>query len=257
MYSVILVDDQPFCLKGMRSVFPWGNYGFEVVYQTSNPKIALEMLGELKPDVLCTDLKMPQISGIELYKYARMVQEDLKCILISGYEDFEAAKEAISLGVFDYCLKPYDRKTAEAILARLKVTLDRENGKEVSVSQGQEEQVDIGQIPNMKLQRMLRYIQEHYTEELSLAGLAEKVNLNPSFASRLFSRHTGKGFSQYLSSLRMERAAELLVDTTLSVEEISHMVGIQDSFYFSRLFSKMKGISPLRYRARGIEDKED
>lgn len=250
MYTVILVDDQPLCLRGMESSFDWKKYGFEVIYKTTNPETALEMIKELNPDVVCTDMRMPYISGIDLVKAAKILDIKAKFVIISGYEDFKMACEAIQYNVFRYCLKPINRQNTESILGELKNVLDAENSPE---NQSGEDGVSIQtekDIYNPKFQKIVLYINEHYMEDMTLGELAEKFRINVSFASRLFSQRFGEGYSQYLNSIRLRKAAELLASTTVPIAEIAYAVGFKDPAYFDRVFKKKYGETPYVYRAR-------
>lgn len=249
MYTVILVDDQPLCLKGMESGFAWKSYGFEIVYKTTNQEIALEMIKELDPDVVCTDMRMPQISGIELIKAAKAMNAKAEFIILSGYEDFDRACEAIQYHVFRYCLKPLDKKIADNVLMELKGFLDAKNRQEDTGEAGAQIQ-PLEEIRNPKFKKMLGFIEEHYAETMSLEELARDFEINPSFASRLFSQYFEMGYSQYLTTLRLRKAAELLKSTRISIQQVSYAVGYNDSAYFSRIFKKYYGDTPYEYRCK-------
>ena len=251
MYSVILVDDQPLCLRGMETGFQWKKNGFEVVFKTTNQQVALEMIAQLNPDVVCTDMRMPQISGIELMKAARIMNVKAKFIIVSGYRDFEAACEAVRYNAFWYCLKPIDIEKTDEILEKLRNVLDSEQNGTVSEHVKSEfvgEDLDNFAIPNAKFRKMVKYINEHYREDLNLEDLAEMFDINASFASRLFSQHFNMGYTKYLSQLRMVRAQRLLRETDVSIEEISYAVGFKDQAYFCRVFKKYCGETPYAYR---------
>jgi len=94
-----------------------------------------------------------------------------------------------------------------------------------------------------------RYIKNHYAENISLNTVAEYLNLSPGYLSILFKKETGQNFIDYLISVRMERAKELLRTTELKIYEVSKMVGYDNIYYFSRIFSKVVGVSPKQYQS--------
>ena len=249
LYTVILVDDQPLCLKGMESGFDWKKYGFEVAYKTTSPKVALEMIRELDPDVVCTDMRMPCISGMELIKAAKAMNAKAKFIIVSGYEDFEKACEAIQYNVFRYCLKPIDKRSTESILAELKAALDSQNQRWEQPERAAEA-CPANDVHNHKFRKLLLYMEQHYMDALSLDELAKKFEINASFASRLFSQYFEMGYSQYLTTLRLKNATDLLKNTKIPIEEVSYVVGFNDPAYFSRTFKKYYGETPYAYRCR-------
>ena len=100
------------------------------------------------------------------------------------------------------------------------------------------------------LKDAVRYIEEYYAENFKMSFLAEKFNLSQSHFRKLFKGFTGLSPVEYRNGLRIERAKELLSRNTVSVSEVALAVGIEDQFYFSRIFKESEGVSPLRYKKR-------
>ena len=95
----------------------------------------------------------------------------------------------------------------------------------------------------------LEYLETNYCkEELSMKDVSAYLKMNPSYFSRIFSEETKSTFTEYLNTLRMQKASQLLTGTNLRISEICYQVGMQDPFYFSTLFKKHKGVSPSEYR---------
>ncbi|WP_200801534.1 response regulator transcription factor [Bacillus sinesaloumensis] len=101
---------------------------------------------------------------------------------------------------------------------------------------------------NMK--KLLDYIQNHYAEPLTLTGVATHFHFNPSYLSNYFSVHNKEGFIEYLNKIRVEEATKLLVQSDVPISEIGPMVGYSDHSYFSKMFKKIKGMSPSQYRRK-------
>ncbi|MDF2959641.1 MAG: two component AraC family transcriptional regulator [Paenibacillus sp.] len=125
MYKVLIVDDEPWVLKGIRSTFNWDNLGFQVIAETTDSLEALDIILRQKPDVILTDIRMPELSGIDLMKQCRLRGIRSEFIIISGASDFHYAQESIRLGCFDYLLKPLQFDEANALLERLLRHLDK------------------------------------------------------------------------------------------------------------------------------------
>lgn len=98
------------------------------------------------------------------------------------------------------------------------------------------------------LRKAIDYINEHYTEQITLNDVAENVYVSSYYISRMFKKELGKNFVDYLNGLRMEKAKELLKDPKYKTYEIAELVGIPDAHYFSRLFKKHEGVTPTEYR---------
>lgn len=99
-----------------------------------------------------------------------------------------------------------------------------------------------------KLQRLLAYIDEHYSEPLRLSTLSEHFHFHPSYLSEYFSTHHAEGFSEYLNKTRINKARDMLQDAELTISEIGAKVGYPDHSYFTKVFKKYTGMSPSEYR---------
>ena len=97
MYSVFIVDDEPIVLEGIRTTIDWDNSNFSFAGEASDGEIALSMIQEIKPDILITDIKMPFMDGLELSAAIRKTQPWIKIIILSGHDEFDYAKKAISI----------------------------------------------------------------------------------------------------------------------------------------------------------------
>ena len=99
MYKVFLVDDEIVVREGIRSNFPWEETQFVLAGEAPDGEIALSMLQDVKPDILITDIRMPFMDGLELCRQVSRTMPWVYIVILSGYDDFAYAREAISLGV--------------------------------------------------------------------------------------------------------------------------------------------------------------
>lgn len=452
MYSVYVVDDEPWALRLLESGLPWAEYQFQVVGRSRTVDKALDEIPQLRPNVLVTDIRIAGASGIEFIRRLRERGLDTTVIVVTGYADFDVAQTAIKLDVFDFLLKPLDLseigtlllklqnherekalREGEDRLSRLKSLsvgeyLDRERlpiasrtVRTITVRDvppdfseplpfAGEHRIQTGsrritwlleQTPQLETEllrllaplrgrfpvgvsgparesdpllaplhqaemishqpfligrndvffyagssyrkvvqladeliqegarvtakalydrwlkdayhlenlaqlttclaqsiplraaasytdllgqyrdaqemaallvsclragatpppavsddrvwihdRVVRLLQERFTQEVSLNEIARELNLSSSYLSEIFSKYEGVSFSKYLNQLRNARACELLAGTRLSVQEIAAMSGFHDSFYFSKQFKKIYGMTPMQYRAQ-------
>lgn len=100
------------------------------------------------------------------------------------------------------------------------------------------------------LKRIVAYIEENYDQPLTLADLAAKFHFNPSYLSSYFSTHRGIGLNEYLTQVRIEKAKEHLKNSRISISEISDLVGYDNHSYFCKVFKKVTGLSPSKYRKK-------
>lgn len=122
MLKTFLVEDEVIVRETIKRMVPWEQYGFELVGEAADGEMALPLILKSRPDLLITDIKMPFMDGLTLSKLAKKELPDLKIVILSGYDDFNYAKQAISIGVDDYLLKPI---TKNAFIERLKEIHER------------------------------------------------------------------------------------------------------------------------------------
>jgi two-component system response regulator YesN len=106
MIEVLLVDDEAFLIESLTQTIPWDQIGVKAVYKAYSGMEALRILEEQSIDIVVTDIRMPEMSGLELISVIQKRWDHIKCILLSGFADFEYAKKALQLNAFDYLLKP-------------------------------------------------------------------------------------------------------------------------------------------------------
>ncbi|SFL00472.1 Two-component response regulator, YesN/AraC family, consists of REC and AraC-type DNA-binding domains [Paenibacillus sp. 1_12] len=119
MYRVVIVDDEPWALIGIRKLLERSHNRFRIICETTEPAKALEVICKERPDVVFTDIRMPEISGIELMQKTRAKGVEADFIVISGFAEFSYVQHAMQEGAMDYQLKPLDLVKAEEMLEKL------------------------------------------------------------------------------------------------------------------------------------------
>ena len=130
MLKVFLVEDETVIREGLRDRIPWEQYGYRFVGEAADGEVALPLIRKTRPDVLITDIKMPFMDGLSLSRIVREEFPKTKILIISGYDDFEYAREAISIGVDQYILKPVTRMSLRKVLQELKEKIEAEQEQE-------------------------------------------------------------------------------------------------------------------------------
>ncbi|MCH1642009.1 helix-turn-helix domain-containing protein [Paenibacillus timonensis] len=138
MLQVLLVDDEPWVLEGLRTMVNWEKHGFQVCGEALDGPEALVKMQEFRPELVVTDIHMPVISGLELIERSkRLLGKPPKFVILSGYDDFNYALTAMRQRVAEYLLKPIDEDEFEVILERLGQTIAEEREMERSSSRKQ------------------------------------------------------------------------------------------------------------------------
>lgn len=231
MVTIMLVDDEELIRVSLRYAIGCVMNNARIVAEASNGEEALELALKVHPDIIITDVKMPVMDGIELIRAVREQRLDCQVVVLSGYADFEYARQAIRYHVSEYLLKPISQDKLREALERCVEQKPREFEQEKTVAQ-----------------EIVSYIQQHFAEELSLEMLAREFSFHSRYISTLVKNETGESFSSYVTSLRIRRAVELLTHTDIEVKEIAAQVGYEDQHYFSRLIRKQTRMTPSQIR---------
>lgn len=192
-----------------------GEYKFEVI-----PPVNSDYFGKVK--TLCVNFNM--------------IRPDKKIITLSRKPikvvDFKSAQlEKDFFDISKYALKPMMRKYKLYKIMKTVVDIYSNDSKNI-----------------LLLKDAVRYLEEHYAENFKMSLLAEKFNMSESHFRKLFKDFTGLSPVEYRNGLRIEHAKALLSRNTVSVSEVALAVGIEDQFYFSRIFKEQEGVSPLHYK---------
>ncbi len=138
MLKVLLVDDEPNVRQGVRMMIPWDELGLEVIGEGEDGDDGLAKILSMKPDIVIADVKMPGRTGIQMIEAAKKSGYEGKCLILSGYSDFTYAKEAMSLGVKGFILKPVDEDELIEALKTLCEEIKEEHKEEETMQMGSE-----------------------------------------------------------------------------------------------------------------------
>lgn len=134
MLKVFLVEDEIVMREGIKKNIDWQGEGFEFVGDASDGELAYPMIQKTKPDILITDIKMPFMDGLELSRLVKHELPETKIILLSGYDEFQYAKEAIEIGITDYLVKPITGAQLIEILKKIGQKIEEERGKKNQIA---------------------------------------------------------------------------------------------------------------------------
>lgn len=335
MYKAIVVDDESIIRNGISSFISSCDAGFEVVGTFSDGSEAISFLNDNDVELIISDIKMVNVSGIELAQYIYENIPYAKVILLSGYTEFEYAKAAIKYNVKEYITKPTNFSDLKNTLLKLRdeITADKkchineffDNMKQLYAAilacrhdeasavfkilldshthskeclgqyvfnifqtiidhlyaslkiQLTPDAIDYKQLPSLTdyneiytlserlldslmnqfdtkdkktddivISKLIQFINENFSQNISLQDAADKVFFAPAYCSRFFKEHTGENFSDYLLNVRMRHAAKLLRENK-KITEISKECGYRSSGYFTRVFKEYYKCTPSEY----------
>ncbi|MEH7111541.1 response regulator [Neobacillus niacini] len=392
-FKMLIVDDEPIICRGLQQTIPWDEYMVEVVDLAYDGAEAIQKIKEHGDiDLVVTDVRMPNVDGLRLSAFLAENYPDIRTIIISGYDDFKYAQQAIQLGVKEYLLKPVDVNELLRVITKLTSAIQEEqiaakqiyqmnlqnaifhqvldlpdtipnhsslfanvriypfvsmlkeyknktkdlseeelqslkadweqlvenslksqgyesvsvftsknvlltcvtNGQsaltpenlsfpelncvfnEIDITIGQLKEVyqklyeDTQYLPFSKqgfvvspvsessafnpkgsdwlIERAEQYIRSYYESPIKAHEVADYINISPNYFSSLFRQKTGKSFNDYINTLRVEAAKQLLEETPFNVNEIAEKVGYREYKYFVDVFKKFTGYTPTKYR---------
>lgn len=250
MYRVVLVDDEYIILNGLTRAIPWADMNCRVVGTASNGEEGLRLIRELRPDILMTDIRMPNMDGLSMIAALRSEFPRLQITVLTAFRDFEYAQTALNLGVCRYLLKPSKLdelyEAIRTMTARLKALpplmadMDPEDDPLTTGSAA----------GGFIVRQALDFMQSHCAEHLSLGDVADHVYVSQWHLSKLINKQLNQSFFDILARMRVERAKTLLIDSNLRIHAIAEQVGYGDVAHFSKSFKRLEGVTPGEYRDR-------
>lgn len=258
LITAVFIDDEALICRQMSDIFNWIDPDVKLLGTFSTVESAIRFLENQKVDVIFTDIFLKSGSGIDIAKYVYKHKLSTKVILVSAHESFCHAKEGYKYAVYAYINKPFDIAELKEILAQLKklplLSTDASSDTGASTKQKTVCQ-DTQPLGKQYVVFALEYMESHYNKDISMSEVASRLNLNPSYFSRLFKQSVGVNFSIYLISLRMNKAMAMLKDSPTPIDVIARSVGYHHIPLFYNAFKKHTGLTPSEYRKTyGKED---
>lgn len=238
MIKILVVDDERIIRKGIEIIIRERIEDAEALL-AENGERALEIVREESPQIVVTDIKMPDMDGIRMMEHIREFDKKIVFIVLSGYNDFSFCKKALRNKAMDYLLKPVDE---DELVYTIKKAIDVAKGAMTL------EEKDFHAGRSKTVQDMLEYVKLHYKEQITLDTLAERLHFNARYLSQLFKKESGMNFVDYLNKVRIDKAKILLRQGNATMDGIASEVGYCDAKYFAKTFKKIENKTPSEYR---------
>ena len=248
MLKVMVVEDEELIRKGIVLAVDWASLDCVVVGEAANGEEGLEVAAKCSPGLIITDLKMPKMDGLEMLERLREAGNNAFVIILTAYDSFTYAQQALRLGAVDFLLKPFHDGDLEKAVLNLQNRLSRQEKP-----------------PQLRIQEIrsgtkTRYIQEAMDliskncadPNLSVSQVASELGLSEGHLSHLFKKETGTTMGNYLTRCRIQKAMSLLRQRKLKVYEVAEACGYRDITYFSGTFKKLVGMTPSEYQNQAV-----
>ncbi|MCM1123665.1 MAG: helix-turn-helix domain-containing protein [Eubacterium sp.] len=243
MYKALIIDDEKPVQIAIQKLGHWNAYRIEQPRLAINGKDALQAMREFRPHIVFVDMNMPVMDGASFLQAASQEFPDSQYIVVSGYDQFSYAQQALRYGACEYLLKPVEEEALNSAIEKAILRLDPDA---VFSPEGGTSQANIS--PEEVVTIIREYVDSHYNQNIRITMFAEQYFFSTEYLTRLFRNRYGCTIYEYVQKLRMERAKELLEDENNKIIEIAERLGYADNHYFSRAFRNYYHISPSQYR---------
>ncbi len=224
MRQAVIADDEDLSIELIKYLIKRFNLPISVIGKASAGDEALEIIKNLKPDIVFLDIKMPVLNGLKVIEKVRLLQNNsIDFIVITAYSYFEYAQTSLRLGAKDILLKPIE---PEQFLE----TMERVLGYRYS--------------NNKIFNEVLEYINHNYQDDIKLKECADIYHTSSSYIARMFKKYYGVSFITYVNNLRINKAVVLLKNIDIPIKDIAYRVGYNNLNYFYKVFKKNIGVTP-------------
>lgn len=236
MIKVIVIDDQPLEGKMVEYTLSRSCQYAEYRGQAFNVSDGIALTEKEQPQIVFLDITMPGADGISAIPELRKVCTNVRIVMLTAHDDFNYIRQAMRAGANDYLLKPTRPRDVLDAVERWANLPGIRDEDPIAIAKD--------------------YVETYLNQNITLAAVAERLYLSPTYFSRLFKQRTGCTFSTWLAERRILRAQRYLEETNLSIADIATQVGYQEANSFTRLFKQSTGLSPTEYRKAKKQQKE-
>jgi len=234
--KLLIVDDEPLIRRGIKSLVDFDKLNIDQVIEAVNGEDALAKFDQYQPQLILADINMPKMDGLTFAEKVKEKNPATKIALVTGYDYFDYAVQALKLGVDDYILKPISKKDIEEVIQKLIKKLEADSVQsEVNTTASKTTLEEV-------------FEAHQFESDFSLKKLSDLMGYSSNHLSGVFKKQYGMTFQDYLIFKRIEKAKRLILTTDYKNYEISEAVGFKDVNYFGTRFKKIVGLSPKQYK---------
>ncbi len=240
-HRVLVADDERMIRQGLQ-VLLTRHYRELTIVEATNGQECWDILNT-QPHISLAfvDIRMPELDGLQVCEKIKEAGLPVKVVIISGFRDFDYARQALRYGVADYLLKPMNPSDVLRLIQEV-----------VQVPPLAAELVEKQE--RLLIEQVRIWIHDHLHEDITLLDLSHQFHYSVNYLSMLFKKEIGTGFQEYVLACRMQRARHLLLDPALRISDIAQQVGYTNPKAFSIAFRKACGLPPTECRElRGRE----
>lgn len=237
MYKLLICEDEPLERKVLHMIIQRRYSNIRFVGDAATGIEAVKLARQHMPDIILMDISMPQCNGLDAQHEIINFLPDVKTIIITAYNDFSYAQQAVKYKVADFLLKPVAPNDLYASLNQVISELSESTPSSSSSAECTD-----------SIQMILDYIDQHFLEDLTVKDIASMFGFSEKYFSRYFKQKTKVSFTDYITNLKIERSKNMLLYSDAPIYEIAMDLNFSDSSYFSKVFKRKEGMLPSQYR---------
>lgn len=253
MYTLLIIDDEPNILEGVKRLLNWEDLGISRIFTAGTSLEVMSHIIDWKPDICLVDVKIGSDMGYELIGCLSGLGIHSNYIMMSGYDDFEYAREAMRCGVLDYLLKPVAAGELEACIR--KAIVEQLHGTLPEAKQKNRDPILKVEYEAMSplIHKIVLMVAAEYAGHVSLKEIADKFRMNSTYLGQIFIKETRMKFSEYLACYRLYIARGRIINSDEKIAAIAVSVGYTNMNYFYQQFNQYYHTTPSEMRIRGTE----
>lgn len=243
--TILIIDDEKRLLISLSLLL---EKDFNIL-TASNGRGGLSLFSSNHVSLILLDIDMPVMNGLEMLQKIRTADKFVRVIMMTGKSTHDWAKQCADLNVQGYMEKPFD---VSDLILKVKELLGLGSSSVLHKLWGSnyEQKFDSVSIP---VRRAIDFINENYENEICRENIANHLQLNPDYLSRLFHRECGFELKEYVHQIKIEKSKKLLSSRyDMKVKDVAEAVGISDTAYFCRFFKQRTGLTPMEFRKKEL-----
>lgn len=246
---ILIADDELIERKVLTKIIEDSLLPAVIVDSTGSGRETLESVEKFLPDLIFIDIRMPGMNGLEASALIKQKLPDAVIAIVTAYDEFPYAKQAIDIRIDYFLLKPVEQEEVRRII---KDVLHKKGELEHNSAIG----TASGNLSGSRLllaREILQLLHQNYTEPITLNWLEEHMHVSQQYLGKVFRDTWHRTIMSYLTQYRMKQAAHLLANPELSIADVAEKVGIPDASYFGQLFKNIHHVTPTHYRNQIIQ----
>jgi two-component system, response regulator YesN len=232
MLKVIIADLEPIQRKSIKMLLQERYRKQVIVLETDNGQEAFDFVKNNSIDLVILDYRLIGLDGLACSKKIIEIKPWQKIIVYTMTEDHSIEKAFRDVGISQYLVKPL----------RPQILIDTISNVLAQISEIPKRKV------NMKIEAIIKFIDNHLNEDLTLTYVAEEMGLSSYYLSKIFKKELGINFVKYVTERKMEKAKELLKNIEIPIVNIAFEIGYPEPSYFTKVFKKVENMTPSQYR---------